>query len=155
MAHTYHHLFGIPVTGLRFFTVYGPWGRPDMAYFSFTTAILEGRPIELFNHGQMQRDFTYIDDIIDGTIAALDLEAPMKSSIWATINLKNWLTFIKILEEHLGKKAVRVLAPMQPGDVLTTFADIDHSRERLGFEPATFLKKGLKNFVDWYLKYYY
>jgi len=155
MAHTYHHLYGIPVTGLRFFTVYGPWGRPDMAYFSFTKAILEGKPIELFNHGLMQRDFTYIDDIIDGTIAAIDLEAPLELFNLGNHKPEKLLTMIKILEEHLGKNAEKILAPMQPGDVLTTYADIDHSKERLGFDPKTSLKKGLKNFVDWYREYYH
>jgi UDP-glucuronate 4-epimerase len=152
MAHTYHHLFGVPVTGLRFFTVYGPWGRPDMAYFSFSKAILEGKPIEIFNHGRMQRDFTYIDDIIDGTIAALDLESPYELFNLGNHKPEKLMAMIKILEDLLGKKAKKILAPMQPGDVLTTYADIEHSQSRLGFQPKTSLKAGLKKFVEWYLE---
>lgn len=154
MAFSYHHLYGIPVTGLRFFTVYGPWGRPDMAYYNFSKSILENKPIEVFNHGKMKRDFTYIDDIIDGTIAAIDLEAPCE-----IFNLGNnkpvaLSTFIEILEKHLGKKAEKIFLPMQPGDVEVTYADIEHSRLQLQFNPKTSLDEGLKKFVDWFLNYH-
>ncbi len=154
MAHTYHHLFGIPVTGLRFFTVYGPWGRPDMAYFSFTQAILENRPIEIYNQGQMQRDFTYIDDIVLGTTAALDRAFP-----YAIFNLghhhpEGLLHFIAILEKELGSQAQKILLPMQPGDVISTYADIENSKSELGFCPRVSLEEGIAHFIKWYKKYY-
>jgi UDP-glucuronate 4-epimerase len=150
MAFTYHHLYKIPCTGLRFFTVYGPYGRPDMAYYSFTKDILEGRPIKLFNNGMMERDFTYVSDIVQGTMAALDLGAD-----WEVFNLGNHRpekldTFVSILEKELGVKAKREYVSMQKGDVLATFADIEHSRKRLGFEPTVSLEEGLKRFVGWY-----
>lgn len=153
MAETYHHLYDISTTGLRFFTVYGPWGRPDMAYFSFTKAIQEGTPIELYNNGKMERDFTYIDDIVEGTIAAIDLESPS-----AIFNLGNHkpvalLKFVEILEEALCKKAIKVFKPMQLGDVVTTYADIKISESKLNFYPKTSLEEGIPLFVDWYNKY--
>ncbi len=154
MAASYHNLFGLSVTGLRFFTVYGPWGRPDMAYFSFTKAILEGRPIDVYNHGKLERDFTYIDDIIQGTLSAIDKEGRLELYNLGNhkpISLEN---FITTLEESLGKKAIRKNVPMQPGDVHRTFADISKSEQALQFSPKTDLKRGLKEFVAWYLEYY-
>lgn len=150
MAHSYHHLFQIPVTGLRFFTVYGPWGRPDMAYYSFTDAIERGLPIQVYHFGKMQRDFTYIDDVVSGTIAAVDLGAACE-----TFNLGNHqpvelMHFIHVLEQSLGKKAVLEYLPLQPGDVLATYADIDHSSEKLGFSPKTTIEEGIPKFVEWY-----
>lgn len=154
MAQTYHHLFGIPVTGLRFFTVYGPWGRPDMAYFSFTQAILENRPVELYNHGRMRRDFTYIDDIVAGTAAALDRALPC-----AVFNLghhqpEELMSLITLLEKELGRKAQKVLLPMQAGDVISTYADIEESRRELGFDPKVALEEGIAHFVKWYQDYH-
>ena len=150
MAYTYHHLYKIPVTGLRFFTVYGPWGRPDMAYFSFTKAILAGTPIELFNEGKMSRDFTYIDDIVQGTCAAIDLD-----STYEIFNLGNnqpveLLQFVKIIENAVEKKAHIKFCPMQPGDVEKTFADITYSKKKLKFDPKTKLEVGIPEFVSWY-----
>ncbi len=154
MAQTYHHLFDIPMIGLRFFTVYGPLGRPDMAYFSFTQAILENRPIEIFNHGHMQRDFTYIDDIIDGVLAAID--RPINFGLY---NLGHHHPeelghMIALLEKELSLKANKIFLPMQPGDVLATFADIKESTEELGFLPKVSLEEGLSNFVRWYKSYF-
>jgi UDP-glucuronate 4-epimerase len=154
MAQTYHHLFGIAVTGLRFFTVYGPWGRPDMAYFSFTKAILENRPIEIFNQGKMRRDFTYIDDIVRGVTAALDLAHPQ-----AVFNLGNHqpaelLYFVTLLEKALGRSAQKKLLPMQPGDVISTYADIQESQQQLGFKPQISLEEGIPRFVTWYQNYF-
>jgi UDP-glucuronate 4-epimerase len=151
---TYHHLFGIPMTGLRFFTVYGPWGRPDMAYSLFTKAILEDRPIQLFNQGQMQRDFTYVDDIVAGILASLDQAAP-----WAIYNLGNSVChtldhFVSVIEKAIGKKAQRQLLPMQPGDVPLTYADPALSKEKLHFVPKVPLEEGLPRFVQWYRDYY-
>jgi UDP-glucuronate 4-epimerase len=150
MARTYHHLYQIPVTGLRFFTVYGPWGRPDMAYFSFADKIVKGEPIEVFNHGKMLRDFTYIDDIVAGTIAAIDLGAKNEVFNLGNHNPESLLDFITILEEALGTPAQKVMKPMQQGDVVSTYADIAHSQRELGFEPKTSLKEGIQKFVDWY-----
>jgi UDP-glucuronate 4-epimerase len=154
-AFTYHHLFQIPVTGLRFFTVYGPWGRPDMAYFSFTKNILEGQPINVFNHGKMQRDFTYIDDIISGTIAAID-----KQGGCDIFNLGNHqpialARFIELIERAAEKKAIINYLPMQPGDVHATYADISHSQKQLGFHPTTSLEKGIPLFVEWYKTHHF
>jgi UDP-glucuronate 4-epimerase len=154
MAYTYHHLYKIPVTGLRFFTVYGPWGRPDMAYFSFTKAILEKKVIDVYNFGKMSRDFTYIDDIVQGTLAAIDLE-----SSYELFNLGNHKPeplslLIHSIEEVLGKKAEQRQLPMQAGDVEATYADIEYSRKKLGFAPKTTLKEGIKKFVDWYQGYF-
>jgi UDP-glucuronate 4-epimerase len=154
MAYTYSHLYGINCTGLRFFTVYGPWGRPDMAYFKFTKAIIEGKPIDIYNKGEMKRDFTYIDDIVDGVIKAID-----KEYTYEIFNLGNSLTvellhFLKCLENLLNKQANINFMPLQPGDVLETYANIDHSKQKLGFNPTTKIEDGLKNFVKWYKDYY-
>ena len=154
MAYTYHHLFKIPVTGLRFFTVYGPWGRPDMAYYHFTRDIVEENPIKVFNHGKLQRDFTYVDDVVKGTVAAIDLEAECE-----LFNLGNHQPvalrdFIATIEESVGKKAIQEDYPMQKGDVFTTYADIEHSRAKLGYEPSTSLQDGIPKFVDWYTSYH-
>jgi UDP-glucuronate 4-epimerase len=154
MAHAYHHLFGIHCTGLRFFTVYGPWGRPDMAYFSFTKAILEGRPIDVYNFGEMQRDFTYIDDIIDGTYSAMNLAAPCAIFNLGHHHPEELLHLIKVLESELGIKAKKNLLPMQAGDVIRTFADIKESQLELGFHPKVTLERGLHNFIKWYQDYY-
>ena len=158
IAHTYTHLYNMPATGLRFFTVYGPWGRPDMAYYSFTRAISEGRPIRIFNRGEMWRDFTYIDDIVQGVLRALQ-RPPAGAPPHAVYNLGNCrpqkLTeFVAILGRLLDRKVELVLEPMQPGDVPSTYADIDDSRRDLGFEPATALEDGLREFVGWYRDYH-
>ena len=158
IAYTYAHLYRFPCTGLRFFTVYGPWGRPDMAYYSFTRDIIEGNPIRIFNHGEMWRDFTYIDDIVQGTVKALRRPAT-GTPPHAVYNLGNCrpqkLTdFVAELERNIGLKASLVLAPMQAGDVTHTFADIEASRRDLGFEPSTPIESGLKNFVGWYRDYH-
>ena len=154
VAHTYSHLFGLPCTGLRLFTVYGPWGRPDMALFIFTRAILEGEPIEVYNYGKMRRDFTYIDDIVQGVLASLDRPVP-----YAVYNLGNsravdLLYFIECIEEALGKKAEKTLLPMQPGDVAETYADIHESQRDLGFEPTTRIEQGIELFIRWYRSFY-
>ncbi|GIW90659.1 MAG: NAD-dependent epimerase [Pirellulaceae bacterium] len=172
MAHTYSHLYGLPTTGLRFFTVYGPWGRPDMALFIFTRAILEGRPIDVFNYGKMQRDFTYIDDIVEGVVRVADRPATANpawsgdapdpgtsSAPYRIYNIGNHSPveldyFISVLEECLGKKAIRNFLPMQPGDVPATYADIQDLARDFGFEPATPIEVGIRRFVDWYRRYY-
>lgn len=154
MASTYHHLFGIPVTGLRFFTVYGPWGRPDMAYYSFTKAILAGDPIKVFNFGKLQRDFTYIDDIVQGIIAAIDLGATYEIFNLGNHKPVKLLDFISILEKILGKEANKNFVDMQAGDVEATYADITHSSDRLQFQPETSIEKGLEKFAEWYLQYH-
>jgi len=155
MAHCYTHLFGLPTVGLRFFTVYGPWGRPDMALWLFTEAILEGRPIPVFNRGKMRRDFTYIDDIVAGVLASL-----LKPGLapYEVFNLGNHrseelLDLIRILGEALGKEPRLDLQPMQPGDVEASFADIERARAKLGFEPRTPIAVGVPKFVEWYLDY--
>ncbi len=153
MAHAYHHLYGFSVTGLRYFTAYGPWGRPDMAYYSFAKQISEGKPIQVFNHGQMQRDFTYIDDIIQGTIAAIDLGAP-----YEIFNLGNNCpmplpSLIQYLENGLGKKAHIEYLPAQLGEVTQTFADIDKSVKVLGFRPTVHLEQGIGKFIEWFKTY--
>ncbi|NLI76965.1 MAG: NAD-dependent epimerase [Candidatus Riflebacteria bacterium] len=172
MAHTYAHLYGLPVTGLRFFTVYGPWGRPDMALFLFTRAILSGQPIQVFNEGRMQRDFTYIDDIVEGVVRVTD-RIPEGNPAWSgdqpdpassrapyrVYNIGNHqpaelLRFIEILEEKLGRKAQKTFLPMQPGDVPATYADVDDLRRDVGFAPATPLEVGIERFVAWYRDYY-
>lgn len=150
LAASYHHLYGIPVTGLRFFTVYGPWGRPDMAYFSFTKAIMEGTPIKVFNHGKLQRDFTYIDDIVAGTLRAIDLGAKHELFNLGNNRPVTLEHFIEVIEQAIGKKAVREEVSMQAGDVPATYADIEHSRKLLGFEPQTPLEEGIGRFVTWY-----
>jgi UDP-glucuronate 4-epimerase len=154
MAHAYSHLFKIPTTGLRFFTVYGPWGRPDMALFLFTDAILNNRPIDVFNHGNMKRDFTYIDDVVEGTINALNRPFP-----YEVFNLGNSSTvelteFIRVIEEELGMTAKKNFLPMQPGDVPETSADIEKSRKMLGFDPKTSIREGVRAFISWYREYY-
>ncbi len=158
LAHTYSHLYGLPATGLRFFTVYGPWGRPDMAAYLFTSAILAGRPIKVFNNGKMARDFTYIDDIVAGTIAAHD--RPSGGEVRHRIyNLGNHrpeklLDFIAVIERALGRTAQKQLLPLQPGDVPESFADITASRRDLGFDPKTTIEVGLARFVEWYKEYH-
>jgi len=172
MAHTYAHLYGLPCTGLRFFTVYGPWGRPDMAYFSFTKAIMEGTPIDVFNFGKMRRDFTYIDDIIEGVVRVMDKiprpnpewdkNNPDPGSSYAPYKLYNignhnpveLIIFIEVLENNIGKKAQKNMLPMQPGDVPTTYADANDLINDVGFKPATPLEEGIKKFVRWYKEYY-
>lgn len=154
MAYAYNHLFGIPCTGLRFFTVYGPWGRPDMALFLFTDAILNNRPINVYNYGRMKRDFTYVDDVVEGTIAALE-----KPFAYEVFNLGNsdpieLMDFIGIIEEELGREAQKNLMPLQPGDVLETSADIGKSKDMLGFSPKTPIREGIKKFLAWYREYY-
>ena len=153
MAATYHHLYNIAVTGLRFFTVYGPWGRPDMALFSFTDAILQEKPVDIYNYGKMSRDFTYIDDIVAGILAAVDLEG--RNELFNLGNHKpvEILTFVEILEEALGKKAIKQLKPLQPGDIVSTYADITESLEKLHFSPKTSIEDGIPKFVEWYKKY--
>ncbi len=153
-AHVYHHLYGMHCTGLRFFTVYGPWGRPDMAYFSFTKAILEGKPIDVFNHGRMKRDFTYVSDVVGGVLSALD-----RNSGYEIFNIGNCRPetlgyFIATIEAALGKKAKKRMRPIQPGDVPATWADIKKSTRLLGFRPTTDLKTGVGHFVRWYRSYY-
>jgi len=162
MAHSYSHLYGLPATGLRFFTVYGPWGRPDMATFLFTRAILAGKPISLFNHGKMKRDFTYIDDIVEGVLRVLrhvpDRPAPgLPPCRVYNIGNENPVElerFVRILEEHLGKKAVIEYLPMQAGDVVATYADVQDLTANVGFRPATSPEVGLRKFVEWYREYY-
>jgi UDP-glucuronate 4-epimerase len=161
MSYSYSHLYRLPMTGLRFFTVYGPWGRPDMAAYLFTAAIIEGRPIKLFNRGDMKRDFTYIDDIIDGVIAALD-SPPADDGGGAPHRLYNignnrsepLKRFVEVLEDAIGKKAEFEMLPMQPGDVRETYADIDAIQRDLGFNPATSIDEGLPRFVAWYRDYH-
>ena len=172
MAHTYSHLFGLPTTGLRFFTVYGPWGRPDMALFLFTKAIIEGRPIDVFNHGQMQRDFTYIDDIVAGVVRVSDRPAEPNPAYQAAVpdaatshapyrlfNIGNQdpvplLDFIGAIERALGQEARKNFLPMQPGDVPATYADTQALQEWVGFSPATSVDDGIQRFVAWYRAYY-
>lgn len=160
MAHTYSHLYDIPATGFRFFTVYGPWGRPDMAYFSFTQKILAGKAIDIFNYGDCKRDFTFIDDIVDGLMAALEVTPESQHGAQhAVYNLGNHrpvqlMDFVAVLEKLLGKKAEIRKLPAQPGDVETTYADIDATRERFGYEPKTDIETGLAKFIAWYKAYY-
>lgn len=173
MAHTYASLYGLPCTGLRFFTVYGPWGRPDMALFLFTKAILEQKPIQVFNHGKMQRDFTYIDDIVEGIVRLIEKgpaesdenwngECPDPGTSFAPYRLYNignnrpvsLERFIDVLEEKLGVKAIREYLPMQPGDVPETFADVDDLMRDTGFRPVTTIEEGIGRFVEWYRAYY-
>jgi len=154
MAHVYHHLYRIPVTGLRYFTVYGPWGRPDMSPVLFARAIMEGKPISVFNHGDMQRDFTYVDDIVEGTLRALD-----RPTGYAVYNIGNHtpvrLTdYIAALETALGKRAKLEMKPMQPGDVKATYADTAALRKAVGFSPSTPLATGLARFAAWFKEYY-
>lgn len=172
MAHSYSHLYKLPTTGLRFFTVYGPWGRPDMAVFLFTKSILEGKPIDIYNHGKMQRDFTYIDDIAEGVVRVLDKtaspdlgwsgEKPDPSSSYAPFRVYNignqrpveLLRLIEILEDSLGRKAEKNFMPLQAGDVLATYADIDDFARAVDFNPMTPIETGLRKFIEWYQAYY-
>jgi len=172
MAHTYSHLFGLPTTGLRFFTVYGPWGRPDMALFLFTKAILENRPIDVFNHGNMERDFTYIDDIVEGVFRVI-YQAPEDDPSWdrenpdpatsycpykvyniGNNNKEKLSRYIEVLEDCLGKKAEKNFMPMQPGDVPATYANVDDLVRDFDYKPDTTLEFGIGQFVDWYRSYY-
>ncbi len=172
MAHTYSHLFNLPTTGLRFFTVYGPWGRPDMALFLFTKAILEGRPIDVFNHGNMERDFTYIDDIVEGVYRVIH-KIPTGNPSWSgddpdpatsycpyrvynigNNNKEKLLRYIEVLEESLGKKAEKNFMPMQPGDVPATYANVDDLVSDFDYKPGTTLEYGIGKFVDWYKDYF-
>ena len=172
MAHTYSHLYGLPTTGLRFFTVYGPWGRPDMALFLFTCAILAGEPIDVFNYGHHRRDFTYVDDIVEGVIRVLDRvatpdpnwssETPDPAASRAPYRLYNigshqpveLMRYIEVLEDCLGRKAIRNLLPMQPGDVPDTYADVEALVRDVGYQPATPIEVGVARFVAWYREYY-
>jgi len=172
MAHTYSHLFGVPTTGLRFFTVYGPWGRPDMALFMFTKAMIEGKAINVFNHGKMQRDFTYVDDIVEGVIRVTDRDAaadpdydpvkadPARSSApYRVFNIGNQgpvelMGFVNAIEKALGVTAEKNLMPMQPGDVPATFADVSELSEWTGFHPGTSIDDGVARFVKWYRDYF-
>ena len=172
MAHTYSHLFGLPTTGLRFFTVYGPWGRPDMALFLFTRAILEDRPIDVFNNGEMERDFTYIDDIVEGVCRVIE-RIPTPNPDWngddpdpatsycpfRVYNIGNnrkekLMRYIEVLEACLGKRAKKNLLPMQPGDVPATYADVRDLVRDVGFQPSTSIEEGIQRFVAWYREYY-
>ena len=172
MAHTYSHLFGLASTGLRFFTVYGPWGRPDMALFLFTKAILEGRPIDVFNNGNMERDFTYIDDIVEGVYRIID-RVPTANPEWSgdepdtatsycpwriynigNNNKEKLMRYIEVLEECLGKTAEKNFLPMQDGDVPATYANVDDLVKDIGFKPSTSIEDGIKKFVEWYREYY-
>ena len=158
MAHTYAHLYGIPCTGLRFFTVYGPWGRPDMALFLFTKAISEGKSIDIYNYGDMQRDFTYIDDIVEGVIKVIP-NPPISHAPYRLYNIGNnnpveLMRLIEIIEECLGKKAIKNLLPMQLGDVKATYADIDDLTRDVDFKPSTSIEEGVRRFVEWYKWYY-
>lgn len=162
MAHTYSHLYGLPTTGLRFFTVYGPWGRPDMSPFLFADAILNNRPIKVFNHGDMMRDFTYIDDIVEGVVRVLDKPATAAlnaSAPYRIFNIGNnqpvqLLDFIGLLEDAIGIKAQKEFLPMQPGDVKATYADTNALDAWVGFKPSTPLQQGVMHFVDWYRQFY-
>lgn len=172
MAHTYSHLYGIPTTGLRFFTVYGPWGRPDMALFLFTKAILESKPIKVYNNGKMMRDFTYIDDIVEGIVRLIP-KAPALNPDWngespdpgtssapyKVYNIGNnspveLMEFISTIERKVGRKAIMEFLPLQPGDVLKTYADVDDLIKEVGFKPSTPLEVGIGRFVNWYREYY-
>lgn len=172
MAHTYSHLYGLHCTGLRFFTVYGPWGRPDMALFLFTKAILEEKPIKVFNHGKMQRDFTYIDDIIDGVVKVMrrlpepnpawDGNNPDPATSYTTYKIYNignnnpvdLSEFISIIEKTLGRKAKKEFLDLQPGDVIATYADIDDMKDDVGFKPQTSIDTGIRRFIEWFKEYY-
>lgn len=172
MAHTYSSLYGIPTTGLRFFTVYGPWGRPDMALFLFTKAILEGHPIDVFNNGRMRRDFTFVDDIVEGVVRVIG-SIPQSDSSWSSAepdpgtsfapykiyNIGNntpveLMRFIEVLEQRIGRQAVKNLLPLQAGDVPATYADVNDLMKDVGFRPATSIEEGIRRFVEWYREYY-
>jgi UDP-glucuronate 4-epimerase len=171
MAHVYSHLYGLPTTGLRFFTVYGPWGRPDMAMFLFTRAIIDGKPIQVFNNGEMERDFTYIDDIVDGVSlvtnnppgsdegrGAGEADSASKAP-YRLYNIGNskpvkLTDFIDAIENKLGKRAEKIMLPMQPGDVLKTYADVTALQAKFGYHPTTSIKEGVNKFIDWYIDYF-
>ena len=162
MAHTYSHLFNIPTTGLRFFTVYGPWGRPDMAMFLFTDAIVNDRPIKVFNHGKMERDFTYVDDIVEGVVRIIEKSVDNRhdnSDLYKVYNIGNnnsvkLLDFIKEIEINLNTTADKNMMPIQPGDVERTWADVDQLIKDYDYSPNTSIKEGVKSFVAWYKEYY-
>lgn len=167
MAHTYSHLYDLPTTGLRFFTVYGPWGRPDMAYFKFVKAIAEGRSIDVYNFGDMQRDFTYIDDVIEGVVRVMEHIPPSNDLLDGAVNKApykiynignntpvNLLKFIEVIESEMGISAKKNFLPLQPGDVLSTYADVNELMQDVGFKPSTSIEMGLKHFVQWYRTYY-
>lgn len=166
MAHSYSHLYGLPTTGLRFFTVYGPWGRPDMAYFKFVDAIANDRPIHVYNHGNMERDFTYIDDVIEGVVRTLrhvpqptanpelNTQAPYRLYNIGNHSPIKLMRFIEIIEQTMGKTAIKEMLPMQPGDVPATYADVADLMADVGFAPTTPLEAGIDKFVDWYRRYY-
>lgn len=172
MAHSYSHLYDLPTTGLRFFTVYGPWGRPDMALFKFTKAILAGEPIQVFNYGKHRRDFTYVDDIVEGVIRTLDRPAPINPNWdsklpepgtslapWRVYNIGNsspveLMDYIEALEKALGKTAIKELLPLQPGDVPDTYANVDDLAEQFNYKPATTVQNGIQQFIDWYRNYF-
>jgi len=153
MAHAYSHLYGLPTTGLRFFTVYGPWGRPDMAMYIFANKISKGEPIPVFNHGKMQRDFTYIDDIIAGTRSAIDKNYKCEVFNLGNHRIEALMDVVHLIEENLGKKAEIDFQPMQPGDVQKTFADIERSTELLEYKPTTSIQDGIPKFIEWYKEY--
>jgi len=158
MAHAYSHLYQIPTTGLRFFTVYGPWGRPDMAYYKFVKAISEDRPIDVYNYGKMMRDFTYIDDVVEGIVKLIPQRAKSRPPYWI-YNLGNsnpveLQEFIATIEQSLGKPALKNFLPMQPGDVVATYADVEPLTADIGFKPTTSIAQGLAKFIDWYQSYY-
>jgi UDP-glucuronate 4-epimerase len=153
MAYSYSHLFGLNTTGLRFFTVYGPWGRPDMAMYIFADKISKGEPISVFNHGKMKRDFTYIDDIITGTRAAIEKKYPCEVFNLGNNNSEDLMEMVGLIESEIGKKAEIQFEGMQSGDVKRTFADIEHSQEKLGYIPMTAINVGIPKFIDWFKKY--
>lgn len=153
-VHVYHHLYGMKTTGLRFFTVYGPWGRPDMACYKFALLIMQGKPIPLFNGGDMYRDFTYIDDIVNGVIASIDTPFDYEILNLGNSKIENLMSFVELIEKYLGREADKKLLPTQPGDVYKTNADIEKSRKMLGFDPQTGIEEGLKRFFDWFKIYH-
>ncbi|MEZ5103279.1 MAG: NAD-dependent epimerase [Draconibacterium sp.] len=166
MAHTYSHLFGLPTTGLRFFTVYGPWGRPDMAPIIFASSISQGKPIKVFNHGDLERDFTYIDDIVEGVVRVIDSPPKTKKTDAAEVSIPysiynigngnpvKLMDFIETMENAVGKKAIKEFYPMQPGDVYKTFADVSALKENFNYTPDTSIQKGLTEFIRWFKSYY-
>lgn len=170
LAHSYSHLYGLPMTGLRFFTVYGPWGRPDMAYFKFTDAILKGKPIEIYNHGLMQRDFTYIDDLVEGitrvmmhppqeTVSDTSQGNSLSNALYKIYNLGNHqpvelMRFVEVIEAALGRATQKIFLPLQPGDVVSTYAGMDDLMQAVDYQPTTSIEKGVAMFVDWYTSYY-
>jgi UDP-glucuronate 4-epimerase len=154
MAHTYHHLYGVNVTGLRFFTVYGPYGRPDMALFLFTDAILKGNELQIYGEGKMQRDFTYVDDIVSGIVASVDKNYPEEIFNLGCGRKEELMEFIAMIEKACGKEGKKTYLPMQPGDVRASLADITHAEKKLGYSPKTRIKDGIPKFVDWYRQYY-